>query len=125
MLRRRLVGACRVGAAAVASAFAALAFVACESPTLPLPPPALPTVGTGPDADHVRLVATCGGAEPGALMVVVNENLNVPGDKAVSGSIADGCGAWDALAYAHKGDVLDVTQELGTNASTPVRVLIQ
>jgi hypothetical protein len=119
MLRRKLVG---LAAAAVASV---LAGVGCESPTLPLPPPALPTVAAGPDADHVRLSSTCGGAEPGALMVIVNENPTLPGDKAVSGSFADPCGAWDAIAYAHRGDVLDVTQELGTNSSTPVRVPIQ
>jgi hypothetical protein len=85
----------------------------------------LPTVAAGPDADHVRLSSTCGGAEPYALVVIVNENPAVPGDLAVGGSIADGCGAWDAVAYAHARDVLDITQELGTNASTPVRVLIR
>jgi hypothetical protein len=122
MLPRKLVG---LAAAAVVWAFSALALVACESPTLPLPPPALPTVAAGPDADHVHLSTTCGGAEPGALLVIVNENPVVPGDKAVSGSIANDCGAWDAFAYAHRGDLLDVTQELGTNASTPVRVPIQ
>jgi hypothetical protein len=122
MLRRRLVG---FAAAAVASALAALGGAGCESPTLPLPPPALPTVAAGPDANHVRLSSTCGGVEAYALVVIVNENIAIPGDEAVGGSIADTCGAWDAIVYAHKGDVLDVTQEQGTNASTPVRVLVQ
>jgi hypothetical protein len=119
MLRRKLVG---LAAAAVASV---LAGPGCVSPTLPLPPPALPTVAAGPDADHVRLSATCGGAESGALIVIVNDNLAVPGDRAVSGSIADSCGAWDAIAYAHKGDQLDITQELGNKASTPVYVVVR
>jgi hypothetical protein len=122
MLRRKLVG---LAAAAVALALASLGVAGCESPTLPLPPPALPTVAAGPDANHVRLSSTCGGVEAYALVVVVNENIAIPGDQAVGGSIADGCGAWDATVYAHKGDVLDITQELGTNASTPVRVLVQ
>jgi hypothetical protein len=121
MLRRKLVG---LAAAAAASALAALGPVGCASPTLPLPPPALPTVAAGPDNNHVRLSSTCGGVEPYSLVVIVNENIAVPGDQAVGGSIADGCGAWDATVYAHKGDLLDVTQEQGTNASTPVRVLV-
>jgi hypothetical protein len=119
MLRRKLVG---FAAAAVASALAA---AGCESPTLPLPPPALPTVAAGPDANHVRLSSTCGGVESFALVVIVNENIAIPGDQAVGGSIADGCGAWDATVYAHRGDELDITQQLGTNASTPVRVVVQ
>lgn len=109
MLRRLL--AVGPGAVLVAS------LLACESPTLPLPPPAVPTEAAGPDADHVRLSSTCGGAEPYAIIIVVNENINVPGDKAVGGSIADGCGGWDAVVYAHSGDVLQVTQQVGEQGS--------
>jgi len=122
MLRRKLVG---LAAAAVASVFAALGPAGCASPTLPLPPPALPTVAAGPDANHVRLSSTCGGVEGYALIVIVNENPAVPGDQAVGGSIADACGAWDATVYAHAGDVLDITQELDESASTPTRVLVR
>jgi hypothetical protein len=125
MLRRKLVGPAAAAVASTLAAFVALAAAGCESPTLPLPPPALPTVAFGPDANHVRLSSTCGGVEAYALVVIVNENPAVPGDQAVGGSIANACGAWDATVYAHKGDLLDVTQEQGTNASTPVRVLVQ
>jgi hypothetical protein len=124
MPRRKLVGLATAAVTSAIAALGALSASGCESPTLPLPPPALPTVAAGPDANHVRLSSTCGGVESYSLVVIVNENIAVPGDQAVGGSIADACGAWDAIVYAHKGDVLDVTQEQGTNASTPVRVLV-
>jgi len=96
--------------------------LACASPTLPLPPPAIPSVASGSDADHVKLSAQCGGAEANAIIVIVNSNTSVPGDLSVTGSRADGCGAWDANVYAHAGDYLDVTQEFGTTRSSPVVV---
>jgi hypothetical protein len=96
-----------------------LAF-ACASPTLPLPPPEDPTVGPGPDADHVELSVPCGGADPNAIIVIVNESTTVPGDQAVSGAIVSDCGSWDAIAYAHSGDYLDITQEIGTERSQPL-----
>jgi hypothetical protein len=101
------------------------AALGCASPTLPLPPPAIPTVVAGPDANHVKLVSTCGGAESNAVVIVVNENTAVPGDQAVSGAIANGCGQWDAVVYAHTGDVLHVTQEIGTNGSPPTIVQVK
>jgi hypothetical protein len=91
----------------------------CLSPTLPLPPPEAPTLEAGSDADHVKLVAGCGGAESNAIIVIVNANPAVPGDLAVSGARADDCGAWDALVYAHSQDELDITQEFGETRSTP------
>jgi len=94
---------------------AALA-VACASPTLPLPPPEEPTV----DADHVILTVGCGGAETGTLIVIVNTNPAVPGDEAVSGSEVSDCGGWDATVFAHEGDFLDITQEIGTERSQPL-----
>jgi hypothetical protein len=117
MLRRLLV----VGPV-VALVAAALG---CASPTLPLPPPAIPTEIAGPDADHVKLASPCGGAEPDAIVIIVNENTAVPGDLAVSGSIADGCGQWDVTVYAHSGDVLHVTQEIGTTGSPPTVVQVR
>ncbi len=101
-----------------------LGSVGCESPTLPLPPPSLPTIAPGPDADHVALSAACGGAEPDAVIVIINTNPSVPPDKAVGGSIANGCGAWDATVYAHVGDYLQITQETGIVQSTPIDVQV-
>jgi hypothetical protein len=94
--------------------------IACASPTLPLPPPEDPTIGPGPDADHVKLGVPCGGADPAALIVIVNTNGTVPGDEAVTGAIVSSCGSWDAIAYAHSGDYLDITQEIGTERSQPL-----
>jgi hypothetical protein len=106
MVRRLLAGT-----AAVALA------LACASPTLPLPPPVAPDLGLAPDADHVKLVAVCGGAEPGTIIVIINNSPNVPNDESVGGARTDGCGAWDAVVYAHAGDFLDITQQLGDQAS--------
>lgn len=102
-----------------------VASAACASPTLPLPPPMQPTVGMGSDANHVKLSSPCGGAEGGAIVVVENTNTSVANDQRVSGSVASTCGAWDANVYAHSGDVLQVTQEFGTQTSTPVVVQIR
>jgi hypothetical protein len=101
------------------------AFVACASPTLPLPPPEAPAVQPGPDADHVKLVAGCGGAQANAVIVIVNRDLSVPNDAAVSGARTDACGAWDATVFAHSGDVLDITQEFGTTSSPPTPVQVR
>jgi hypothetical protein len=101
------------------------AALGCMSPTLPLPPPAIPSVLQGPDADHVRLASGCGGVESNAIVIIVNENTAVPGDQAVSGSMADGCGKWDAIVYAHSGDVLHVTEEVGTIGSPPTVVQVK
>jgi hypothetical protein len=97
---------------------------ACLSPTLPLPPPESPTVEAGTDADHIKLVAGCGGAESDAVIVIVNTNPAVAGDMAVSGARADSCGAWDALIYAHSGDTIDITQEFAETRSTPAVVQV-
>jgi hypothetical protein len=78
-----------------------------------------PNIFSGPDADHIKLSASCGGAEDNAILVVVNMNPAVPNDLAVSGARADACGAWDATVYAHRGDVLELTQEYGTAGSPP------
>jgi hypothetical protein len=114
----------RVPAVGLVAVFVAAA-LACASPTLPLPPPLLPTEGPGPDANHIRLSAPCGGAEPNAVIIVVNENPTVPGDLAVGGSLANNCGQWDAIVYAHKGDLLQITQEQGSAASPPTDVQVR
>jgi hypothetical protein len=100
--------------------------LACASPTLPLPPPEEPTVltGAGSDANHVKLVVPCGGAQPGAVIVIINDNTTVPPDQAVSGSLVDSCGGWDANVFAHAGDFLTITQEIGIQRSQPAVVQV-
>ena len=99
--------------------------LACASPTLPLPPPDLPTQTLGVDADHIALRAACGSAEPDAVIVIINENLTLRGDQAVSGSIADGCGQWDSSVYAHAGDVLQITQVANSMTSPETLVHVR
>jgi hypothetical protein len=105
------------------SLIVALAF-ACASPTLPLPPPGLISVGVGPNVDHVKISAPCGSAPQNAVMVVVNENSSVPPNQAVAGALTDSCGAWDTVAFAHVNDRLDVWYELNGRISQPTRVIV-
>jgi hypothetical protein len=99
--------------------------VACLSPTLPLPPPTTPDITAGVDSAHVTLSSPCGGVEDGAEVVVTNTNPTVPGGDAVGGAIATDCGAWGPTPiYAHSGDVLSITQQVGNQTSTPVIVQV-
>jgi hypothetical protein len=63
--------------------------------------------------------------EPEAVVIIVNENTAVPGDQAVSGSLAGSCGEWDAIVYAHAGDVLHITEEVGTMGSPPTVIQVR
>lgn len=95
----------------------------CASPTLPLPPPLLPSVSAGPDADHIKLTATCNYPERFATIVVTNENPSVSPDLAVGGAIADKCGAWSTTVYAHRGDPLVIIYLVnGTDVSQPASI---
>jgi hypothetical protein len=96
----------------------------CTSPTLPLPPPAAPIISLGSSPDTFKL-ASVNGAEPNALIVVVNRNETLPRDKRVTGTIADEQGTWDATVFAAVGDVLDVSQESGTNRSASTTVTVR
>jgi hypothetical protein len=65
-----------------------------------------------------------GGAEPNALIIVVNRNTDIPRDKRVAGTIADPQGAWDLEITAHPKDVLDISQELGTTGSQGTTIVV-
>ena len=96
----------------------------CASPTLPLPPPALPTIGVSGAAGHVHLSSTRG-AEPNAIIVIVNRNPSLAGDQRVSGAQADVEGTWDAEVLATHGDILDITQEYGSTRSPATTVTVR
>lgn len=102
---------------------AALAF-ACTSPTLPLPPPVAPLVSTGTTPDTVHL-ASVEGADPNALIVIVNRNEALPRNKRVTGTIADERGSWDVTVVATVGDVLDISQESGSTRSASTTVTVR
>lgn len=113
----------RVPAVAALLALMGLA-VSCASPTLPLPPPMAPSISASTSANEYRLSAPCGGAEGGALVIIENTDTALANDQRVSGTLASQCGAWDATVYANKGDVLDITQDDGSEISSPVVVQI-
>jgi hypothetical protein len=102
-------------------AFAALVAVAlsCASPTLPLPPPSLPTISASSAPGKFHLTSDRG-AEPNAIVIIYNRNPAVPRDQRVSGSQADDRGTWDADIIASPGDFIDITQEFGATRSAAV-----
>lgn len=120
--RPRLRPARRVRAALVA--VAVTLGLACTSPTLPLPPPALPSITTGSTPESVRLTSVQG-ALPNALVLVVNRNEDVPRSERVAGTIADGQGSWELEVRARPGDALDVSQETGAVRSPPITVTVR
>ena len=107
----------------VLAAFAALA-LACTSPTLPLPPPTSPVITVGSEPDTFKL-ASLDGALPNALIIIVNQNEELPPYKRVSGTIADARGSWTAIVTAKVGDLLDISQESGSTSSPGITVTVR
>lgn len=100
----------------------ALVGAACASPTLPLPPPAVPTIGPGPMAGQVHLSAQCGGSQAGATVLVIDDAQ--PIGKRDSVTVSDNCGAWALDVYASAHDVLQVQQIVGAEISDAVSVQV-
>src|SRR5882672_8678365 len=46
----------------------------CDSPTLPLPPPANPVITSSPDGTSAEITAGVGSALSGALVMIFNQN---------------------------------------------------
>lgn len=97
--------------------------VACASPTLPLPPPSVPSISQT-DATHVTL-SSVRGVEANAIVVIYNRNPAVSLEERVSGVQADAEGTWTQTIFASDGDVVDITQEFGTTQSPPTTIQIQ
>jgi hypothetical protein len=108
----------------VLGALIAAFVIACTSPTLPLPPPTAPIISPGLEPDTFKLTSV-DGAEPNALIVIVNRNDDLPRSKRVSGTIADERGSWDAVVIAKVGDVLDISQESGAARSAGTTVTVR
>ena len=98
--------------------------VACTSPTLPLPPPAQPTISVGSEPSTFRLKSDRG-AIPNALIVVVNRNESLPRTQRVAGTLADEQGSWELEIVANVGDVVDISQEDGTTRSPATTVTLK
>ena len=100
----------------------ALAAFGCNSPTLPLPPPAAPDVSAvSPGKVHLSSVR---GVEPNAIIVTYNRNPNVALGDRVYGAQADENGTWEQTITASPGDVVDLTQEFGSTRSPPTSIQI-
>jgi uncharacterized membrane protein YdfJ with MMPL/SSD domain len=110
--------------AAVACALAVALTASCASPTLPLPPPSIPSITASAQAGKVHL-SSKNGAQANAIIVIVNRDQNLPPDQRVTGTEADDFGSWDAEVIATKGDVLDITEESGTTRSPSTTVQVQ
>ncbi|MEO7113483.1 MAG: hypothetical protein ABI183_23795 [Polyangiaceae bacterium] len=105
-------------------AWLAIAFaVACASPTLPLPPPSIPSISQT-DATHVTL-SSDRGVEANAIVVIYNRNPAVSLQERVTGVQADAEGTWTQTVFASNGDIVDITQEFGTTQSPPTTIQIQ
>jgi len=113
----------RLRRAAIVSSALCVCAASCASPTLPLPPPEEPVFSPSTEAGHVHLHSS-GGAEPNAIIVIVNENTAVPLEQRVTGTEADDTGTWDAEVVATTGDVLDISEEDGDVKSAPTQVMV-
>lgn len=102
------------------SVFCALA---CTSPTLPLPPPVAPSITSGAEPNTFRLSSERG-AQPNALIIVVNRNESLSREDRVNGTIADENGTWEVTVEGAVGDFVDIAQESDSarSASTTVQL---
>ena len=96
----------------------------CVSPTLPLPPPAEPTISLGTAPDTYRLTSI-DGAQPNALIIIVNRNETLGRDERVTGTLADARGSWEATVNAKVGDILDISQDTGTTRSPGTTITVR
>ena len=100
------------------AAVAVVAATACASPTLPLPPPTVPSaLPAGEGRYTLRAVR---GVEPNAVVVIYNNNTALSLSERAEATVADGEGTWEETITAYPGDLIDVTQEFGTTRSAPV-----
>ena len=105
----------RALSAAVLALLALAVGTACDSPTLPLPPPQTPSVAqSAPNRYHLH---SDKGAEPNAVIVIYNHDPNVSLSDRVDGAQADQDGTWDETITAFPGDTIDVSQQFGSTES--------
>lgn len=101
-----------------------VAVFGCASPTLPLPPPLVPTISAGTEPNTWHL-ASEGGALPNAIVVVVNRNETLPRGDRVTGTIADERGSWEVTVVGQAGDFVDISQESGSTSSPMTTVQLR
>lgn len=113
-----------VGRRSVWGALAALAvgIVACAAPTLPLPPPAAPTVESLGNGEY-RLRGERS-VDPYAIVVLYNQNYTRSFDERTEATQADAEGTWETRIKASPRDLIDIWQESGATKSPPSTIQI-
>jgi hypothetical protein len=100
-----------------------MAAAACTSPTIPLPPPALPSITSNAQSATFHL-SSDRGALPNALVLSISRNTALNPEDRVRGTFADTQGSWALDVLGISGDVLDVSQESGSESSSSVSVTL-
>lgn len=95
---------------------AGLGVVACLSPTLPMPPPAKPSVSAPDESGFARVQ---GVARPRAEVIAWNRANNL-----IAGQVTGESAFYDFKIEAQSGDVLEVWYILGADESPTVQVIV-
>lgn len=90
---------------------------------MPLPPPVAPSISAGAEPNTFKL-SSQNGAQPNALVIVVNRNESLTREERVNGTIADEQGTWELTVKGAVGDFVDISQESDStrSASTTVQL---
>lgn len=88
-----------------------------------MPPPVAPSITSGAEPNTFKL-SSQNGAQPNALVIVVNRNDTLSREDRVNGTIADEQGTWDVTIKGAVGDFVDISQESDSarSASTTVQL---
>jgi hypothetical protein len=96
---------------------------ACNSPSLPLPPPLTPGQSASSDGNPDKVRLTGEGAISGSLLITYN--VGQPLDRRVTGTEVGTDGKWAIDIWAKKGDAVEIWQEVGTTRSGSVSITIK
>jgi hypothetical protein len=96
---------------------------ACNSPSLPLPPPLMPTQSASSDGNPEKVRLSGEGAIAGSLLITYNPSQ--PLDRRIAGTEVPSDGKWALDVWARKGEVVELWQEVGTERSGSISVQIK
>ncbi len=98
----------------------AVLVMGCYSPTLPLPPPSDPSETNGGAPNLVKLHGAANSAEPSAIILIINTDTTFNDQQRATATIVNTDGSWDALVFAVKNDVLNISQQVGNDDSPSI-----